>query len=276
MQSLILNSEILILNSWGLTADSRLPYNPPVPSRVQFILSAILLAALSAFAQTPDAAQPSGKPQVKVNVLNVCTPPEADLKEIAAALARIPTEPHLAADMEVSRGRSVSSANDIPDVLGTGKSGAQVKSESTTSNWVRVRYDLVEGSALTSAQYTFSVNQGEVSETLVFHFRETRPVLQVSLSDTVTASSNPLDVARSDTPADHVRLERFGKSSIVLARCVAADQSIYEVVFSQASKLMAAYRKALKVKLTVPGELEKLGIGQKKATTNKPPTAGKK
>jgi len=210
-----------------------------------------------------------------VNVLNVCTPAEADRLEIAAALGRIPTEPHLAADMEISRGRSVSSAADVPDVLG-GPHGAQVKSDSTTSDWVRLRHDLVESSAIVSAQYTLSINQGEVSETLVVHFRDVKPVLQVSISDTVTASGNVLDVARSDTPADHIRIERFGKSSIVLARCPSADQSIYESVFAQATRLLTVYRAALKVKATVPGELQRLGVGEKKTPPAKKPGAVKK
>jgi hypothetical protein len=144
----------------------------------------------------------------------------------------------------------------VPDILGA----AQVKAAPTISDWVRVRRDLVEGAPLTSAQYSFSVNQGQVTETLVFHMRDTKSALQVLISDTVATSPNPADVARADTPADRIRIERFGKSSIVLSRCAAADQGKYEAVFAQATKHLNAYRAALKVKTTVPGELARLGV----------------
>jgi hypothetical protein len=209
-----------------------------------------------AFGQT-GADQPSPKPQVKVNVLNVCTPSDADRREISAALAAIPLQPRFGVEMEVSRGRSLSSASDIPDVLG----GAQVKAAPTISDWVRLRREFPDGAALTSAQYSFSANQGQVTETLVLHLRETKTALQVSISDTVTAGANVVDVARTDTPADRVRIERFGKSSIVLARCASADQTVYESLFAQATKLLNAYRDALKTKTTIPGELSRLGVG---------------
>lgn len=221
------------------------------------LLSPCLASGL-AFAQAvAEPPQTSKQPPVKVNVLNVCTPSAAERNEIAFALSAIPAAPRFGVEMEISRGRSLSSLSDVPDVLGS----AQLKAAPTVSDWVRVRRDLVEGAALTSAQYSFSVNQGQVTETLVLHMRDTKTALQVLISDTVATSANPADVARTDTPADRIRIERFGKSSIVLARCANADQSTYEPVFAQANKLLNAYRASLKVKTTVPGELARLGVG---------------
>ncbi len=47
------------------------------------------------------------KPQVKVNMLNVCAPSPEEKQEIASALARVPAKPSFSPDFEVDRGRSV-------------------------------------------------------------------------------------------------------------------------------------------------------------------------
>ena len=69
-------------------------------------------------AQEKPANPPSTQPQVKVNMLNVCSPSAEEQKEIAAALARVPKEPLFGDDFEVSRGRSTLS--DIPNFLQPG------------------------------------------------------------------------------------------------------------------------------------------------------------
>jgi hypothetical protein len=71
----------------------------------------------------------------------------------------------------------------------------------------------------------------------------------------------------ADTPVSHVRLERFGKPSVALARCPATedkpapDQSAYEPIFRAASAILNRYRDALGVRKMVPQELTRLGIG---------------
>jgi hypothetical protein len=71
----------------------------------------------------------------------------------------------------------------------------------------------------------------------------------------------------ANTPAARVKLERFGKSSIVLARCSAAEgkpapnQSAYEPIFRAASEVLNRYRDALGVRKMVPQELARLGVG---------------
>jgi hypothetical protein len=71
-------------------------------------------------------------------------------------------------------------------------------------------------------------------------------------------------------------LERFGKASVVLARCSvvegnpATDQSLYEPIFRAASSIMERYREALGARRMVPGELARLGVtpSKKSATTS--------
>jgi hypothetical protein len=71
----------------------------------------------------------------------------------------------------------------------------------------------------------------------------------------------------ASTPVSRVRLERFGKSSVALARCSGAegnpatDQSAYEPIFRTASSIMERYRDALGARKMVPQELAHLGAG---------------
>jgi hypothetical protein len=65
-------------------------------------------------------------------------------------------------------------------------------------------------------------------------------------------------VARVNTPAERIRIERFGSSSVVLARCPASDQSQLEPLFSRATELIAVYRSALRVASVIPAEIARL------------------
>src|SRR6516225_5618763 len=89
----------------------------------------VVLAAVLAAAQ---------EPQVKVNVLNVCTPSAEEQQEISSALSRIPKQPVFGPDFEVSRGRSTLS-ND-PALLQAG-AAAQIPPESATAAYVRIRHE---------------------------------------------------------------------------------------------------------------------------------------
>jgi hypothetical protein len=230
---------------------------PPVYNRAVrkfFLVSAIvalwLLARASGQAQQ---APGSAEPKVRVNYLNVCSPSAEDRQQIAAALERIPAHPKFAADFEVARGRSTLSGSDLL------AQNTNVSSEETSvSDWVRIRRDFPASSSFVSAQYSFSMNEGRVAETLTFRAREAKDVIQVSLSDAVSAPAAPAQVARLNTPAERIRLERFGSSSIVLARCPASDQSQYEPLFSRATELLASYRSALHVASLVPAEIARM------------------
>lgn len=211
----------------------------------------LTLAATLAAAQEPPAA---GKPQVRINYLNVCTPSAEEQKEIAAALARIPMKPGFAPDFEIARGRTT-----MPDA--------------PVSTWVRVRHDFPDGAVFSTAQYSMSVDEQRVVETLVFRFHESKDLLSISIEDGVSAAT-PAQVLAADTPASRMRIERVGKGSIGLARCQGADQSAYEPLFQSASRVLERYREVLGVRRTVLSDLQRLGTG--KPPARKPPAAAPK
>ena len=94
----------------------------------------------------------------------------------------------------------------------------------------------------------------------------------MSLEDSASSVTSSEAMLGSNTPASRVRLERFGKSSVALARCLATeggpapDQSAYEPLFRSASDVLANYRALLGVKIIVPEELAKIS-GESKAGT---------
>lgn len=167
------------------------------------------------------------QPKVKINYLNVCTPPGEDQAEIKSALTRVAPKPNFSRDFEIARGHAT--IKDAPD-----------------SRFVRLRRDLAADSPLMTAQYSMSSDATNTIETLVVRLRDPKQFHEVSLEDRVSSSAAaPSAVLSVDTPVARIRLERFSKNSIVLARCQGADQSAYEPLFRQASEIMAEYRKAL-------------------------------
>lgn len=213
---------------------SRLIYNAPV---LRLTAALLLLCASWAMAQK----QPQ-TPPVRVNILNVCTPSEAEQKELAAALARLSRNPRFGPDYEVARGHSTAD-------------------DGRAADWVRIRREYLADSPLRAVQFSFSVNPKDNRETLVFYSRETKDVLQVALEDEVAAGTAPDVVLASNTPVNHIRVERYGKPSLVLARCPNADQSAYEPLFRSASEIMAAYRSRLQARQIIPSELGRLVAG---------------
>ncbi len=200
------------------------------------------------------------EPPVKVNVLNVCTPSAEDQKELSSVLAKVPAKPAFSADYEVARGRStLSQGTQIPGLP------SMPTSAGSTANWVRVRHEFPDSSLFTNAQYSFSVDASNMVETLVFHVREPQDVVQISIEDSASSVTSAASMLASNTPISRVKLERFGKPSVVLARCsaaegsAAAEQSAYEPIFRSASALMNRYRDALGVRRMVPQELVRLG-----------------
>ncbi len=171
-------------------------------------------------AQEPPANPPSTQPQVKVNLLNVCTPSAEEQKEIAAALARIPKQPLFGNDFEVSRGRSTLS--DMPNFLQPGQS-AQVSGEPSVASYVRIRREFSVQALFSSVQYSFSDDGQNMVETLVLHVRDPKDLIQVSLEDSASAVTSPAAMLAANSPASRIRLERFGKSSVALARCPATE-----------------------------------------------------
>ena len=229
----------------------------------------LLPAALAALAALAGAQQP----QVKVNVLNVCSPSADDQKELSAALAKVPARLTFGTDFEISRGRSTLDPNaPIPGMP------AMPQSATSTANWVRMRREFPESVPFANVQYSFSVDSQNMVETLVLRVRDPKDLMQISIEDSASAVTSPAAMLSSNTPVSRIKLERFGKSSVVLARCSgtaegpAPDQNAYEPIFRNASSIMSRYREGLGVKRMVPQELAHLGVG----TPAKPVKDGKK
>lgn len=197
----------------------------------------ITLTATCVGQQTPSQRQ---EPPVKVNVLNVCTPSEEEQKEIATALAQVSRQPKFASDFEVSRGHSTLAES--------------------SSDWVRIRREFSSG-PFANAQYTYSREKDGTREGLVVFSREAKGVTQISLEDRVTTTVDAAALLATNTPANRISLERFGKSHVVLARCAAADQSKYEPLFRSATELMSEYRSITGARDIVPAELGRLSLG---------------
>jgi hypothetical protein len=217
------------------------------------------------------SAQQSSQPQVKVNMLNVCSPSPEDQKEIASALARIPVQPLFSPDFEVDRGRSL--LEERPDFLKAGES-AQFSSDSGTAEWVRIRREFSVQASFSTVQYSFSHDPKNMVETLIFHVRDPKDLMQVAIEDNASSVTTPAAMLSTSTPASRIKLERFGKSSVVLARCPGTegnpppDQSAYEPLFQSATAIVTNYRHLLAARRTVPEELVRVGTVE--ATKSKP------
>jgi hypothetical protein len=239
----------------------------------RFFLSAALVltsvAAISAQQQPP----------VKVNVLNVCSPSAEDQKEISSALARVPKQPLFSQDFEVARGRSSLAAG--ASFLQAGPS-AQLSDEASVASWVRLRREFAVQAAFSTVQYSFSNDAKNMIETLVLHVRDPKDLVMVSIEDSASAVTSPASMLAAASPASRIKLERFGKSSVVLARCTGSeggtppDQTAYEPLFASASSILTNYRGLLNARRMVPDELARVAAsasakkGTGKSTGSKP------
>jgi len=222
------------------------------PDKILITTAALALVAV-AFAQ---------QPPVKVNVLNVCAPSADEQKELSSALAKVPAKPVFSTDYEVARGRStLDPSTPIPGMqpLPPGAVSA--------ADWVRVRREFPDATLFSNVQYSFSVDSKNMVETLVLRVRDPKDLMQVSIEDSASAVASATAMLSTSTPVSRVKLERFGKSSVALARCAggegnpATDQSAYEPIFHAASSIMERYRAALGARKMVPQELTRLGVG---------------
>ncbi len=210
-----------------------------------------LIPTLCLFLPWSAAAQTANQqPQVRVNYLNVCTPNEAEQKQIAAALERVP-QARFSDEFEISRGRSR-------------------LQDSPPANWVRIRKEFPAAATFQNAQYAVTLDDKEIIETLVLRPRDTKELVQLSFSDTLQGSPNLSAVLSASTPPDRIRLELFGKPSIVLTRCPNTNQAVYEPLFRKASEVASRYKSALGVAQVIPGELAGLNNAAVKPKSKKP------
>src|SRR5450755_2027318 len=209
--------------------------------------------AAAAFAQQ--------QPPVKVNVLNVCAPSGDEQKELSVALAKVPGKPAFSKDYEVARGHStLDQSAPIPGMppLPPGAISA--------ADWVRIRREFPDATLFSNVQYSFSVDSKNMVETLVLRVRDPKELMQVSIEDSASTVTSATAMLSTSTPVSRVKLERFGKSSVALARCAGedgnpvTDQTTYEPIFRSASSIMERYRDALGARKMVPQELEHLGV----------------
>jgi hypothetical protein len=218
----------------------------------------IMMAALAMVA----AASAQQQPPVKVNVINVCAPAADEQKELSSALAKVPSKPAFSKDYEVSRGHStLDPSTPIPGMqpLPPGAVSA--------ADWVRVRREFPDATLFSNVQYSFSVDAKNMVETLVLRVRDPKDLMQVSIEDSASAVASAAAMLSTSTPVSRVKLERFGKASVALARCSggegspATDQSVYEPIFHAASSIMDRYRDALGARKMIPQELARMGVG---------------
>ena len=141
-------------------------------------------------------------------MLNVCSPSPEEQQEIASALARIPKQPLFSPDFEVDRGRST--LDQSPDFLKAGVS-AQFSSDSGTADWVRIRREFSVQALFSTVQYSFSRDPKNMVETLIFHVRDPKDLMQVAIEDNASAVTTPATMLSTSTPASRIKLERFGK-----------------------------------------------------------------
>lgn len=215
----------------------------------------------------PVGAQQASQPKVKVNMLNVCAPSPDEQKEIASALARVPRQPLFSTDFEVDRGRST--LEESPNFLQPGQHAEM--SGSSSADWVRIRREFSVQALFSTVQYSFSVDPKNMVETLVFHVRDPKDLMELTIEDSASTVTTPAAMLATSTPASRIKLERFGKSSVVLARCPAneagpaPDQTAFEPMFQSASSIVANYRGLLGARHTVPDELARIGSPTSKA-----------
>jgi hypothetical protein len=208
------------------------------------------------------AASAQQQPPVKVNVINVCAPSADDQKELSSALAKVPGKPAFSKDYEVSRGHStLDQSAPIPGMP------ALPPGAVSAADWVRVRREFPDATLFSNVQYSFSVDAKNMVETLVLRVRDPKDLMQISIEDSASAVASATAMLSTSTPVSRVKLERFGKASVALARCSGAegtpatDQSAYEPIFRDASSIMERYRDALGARKMIPQELARLGVG---------------
>ena len=225
----------------------------------------LILTAATALVSAAPAQQPpvnTQQPPVKVSVLNVCAPSADEQKELSTALAKIPGKPVFSADYEVSRGHSTLDASTPIPGMPPLPAGAV-----SAADYVRVRREFPGATLFSNVQYSFSVDATNMVETLVLRVRDPKDLMEVSIEDSASSVASAAAMLSASTPVSRVRLERFGKSSVALARCSGVEgnpatvQSAYEPIFRAASSIMERYRDALGARKMVPQELAHLRAG---------------
>jgi hypothetical protein len=249
-------------------------FPPKLLIAILFVAGAVASARHGYTQSGSEQAGASQPPKVKVNVLNVCTPSADEQKELSSALEKIPAKPAFGADYEIARGHSILDPNTPIPGMESLSSGAAAATAS--ADWVRIRREFPSANLFSNVQYSFSVDSANMVETLVLRVRDPKDVMEISIEDSASAVTTAAAMLSTSTPVSRIRLERFGKSSIALARCPgtadspAPNQSAYEPIFRSASATMERYRGVLGARKMIPQELARLGSASGKSSAAKP------
>jgi hypothetical protein len=170
------------------------------------------------------AQQPAPPPQqVKVHVLNLCTPSQEEQKEIAAALPKIQKQPIFTPDFEVARGRSTLDH----DAIRSGGNTSMSREPATASDPT----DLAQLSVADNAAAVTGAAPMLGSAIAVTRIRLERLGKRlVVLARCMASESNP-----------------------------PPNKSAYEPLSRDGSSLMDRYRTLLQARQTVPEELANVG-----------------
>jgi hypothetical protein len=232
-------------------------YNLGVRIRPCLLPLAVLSLIVPTLAQDAPKQDDKQGPPVKVNYLNVCNPTDAEKDEINAALDRIPKKAAFAQDFEVTRGRST-------------------MQDAEPARYIRLRRDLATDAFFSNVLYSLSTDASNTVETLVIKVKDPKDLFSIALEDHISASvANPASVLDVNTPVSRIKLERFGKSNLVLSRCPGADQTSYDSLFEKASTLLAGYRKSLGLQSMFRMDIAWLSSPQPKPSSAKPKGAAK-
>src|SRR5208283_4152405 len=144
---------------------------------------------------------------------NVCAPSADEQKELSLALAKVPDKPAFSKDYEVARGHStLDQSTAIPGMQSMPPSAV------SAADWVRVRREFPNATLFSNVQYSFSVDSQNMVETLALRVRDPKDLMQISIEDSASVVVSAAAMLSTSTPVSRVKLERFGKSSVALAR----------------------------------------------------------
>jgi hypothetical protein len=138
--------------------------------------------------------------------------------------------------------------------------------QDSVASYVRIRHEFSVQALFSSVQYSFSDDGQSMVETLVLHVRDPKDLMSLSLEDSASSVSSVEAMLSSNTPVNRVRLERFGKSSLALARC-SGTETPRDPIKAPMSRCSAAPRKCWPITgLARRAKNRARGIGQSRAS----------
>jgi len=144
------------------TKDGRLFYNQNVHSKALLLVCVMTTISLAqqpeklpsnAETQKQDALKKDDKPQIRMNVLKVCSPDDAEKQVLAAALAKVPHAVNFNQDFELTR-------------------GVATLKDAKPARYLRLRRELAGENTFANVLYSLSTDNEVTTETLVLKTRD--------------------------------------------------------------------------------------------------------